>query len=219
MNNWLIFAIALAATAGLLLATVAAGAYGKGPAYKPYWEDPNKRNAILAEASSVGILAQRGPQGVVVVGYRDQLNATYRTELLSVLSQLLKAAEGYTVYLAPWATDNATRSYLALLYNGQLTLGDYLQGKVVSGTATSPKIDQAWRLANMTAEAYGSYQPLGTRPVFQTPPIYVAIFRNDTTYVAYEPFTLGRDKSFTDWFQWVKTALENLKSGQGKVTP
>jgi len=47
----------------------------------------------------------------------------------------------------------------------------------------------------------------------------VVIFRNDTAYVVYEPFTPGRDKSFTDWFQWVKTALENLRSGQGKVTP
>jgi len=219
MNNWLIFAIALAATAAVLLATIATGAYGKEPAHKPYWEDPNRRSTILTEASSVGILAQRGPQGVVVVGYRDQLNATHRTELLAVLKELLKAAEGYTVYLAPWATDNTTRSYLAMLYNGQLTLSDYLQGKVENETATSPKIDQAWRLANMTANAYGSYQPLGARRIVQIPPIYVVIFRNDTAYVVYEPFTPGRDKSFTDWFQWVKTALENLRSGQGKVTP
>jgi len=219
MNNWLIFAIALAVTAGVLLATIATGTYGKEPVYKPYWEDPNKRNTILANASSVGILAQRGPQGVVVVGYRDQLNATYRTELLAVLNELLKTAEGYTVYLAPWATDNATKRYLALLYDGQLTLSDYLQGKVVSGMATSPKIDLAWRLANMTAYAYGSHRPLGGAAVAQIPPIYVAIFRNDTAYVVYEPFTLGRDSTFTDWFHWVKTAFENLKSGQGKVTP
>ena len=219
MNNWLIFAIALAATAGLLLATVATGMYRTEPIYKPYWEDPAKRKTILAEASTVGILAQKGPQGVVVVGYRDQLNATYRTELLSVLDQLLKTAEGYTVYIAPWAADNATRSYLALLYNGQLALNDYLRGKVVNGTAASPKIDLAWRLANMTAHAYGSYRPWGGGLIAEVPPIYVVIFRNDTTYVVYEPFTLGRDRTFTDWFQWVKTAFENLKSSQGKVTP
>jgi hypothetical protein len=170
MNNWLIFAIALAATAGSLLATVATGMYGKEPIYKPYWEDPAKRKTILAEASSVGILAQTGPQGVVVVGYHDQLNATYRTELLSVLDQLLKTAEGYTVYIAPWAADNATRSYLALLYNGQLTLDDYLRGKVINGTATSPKIDLALRLANMAAHAYGSYRPWGGGPVAEVPP-------------------------------------------------
>jgi hypothetical protein len=219
MNNWLIFATAFMVTAGLLLATVATGIYGKEPIYKPYWEDPAKRKTILDETSSVGILAQRGPQGVVVVGYRDQLNATYRTELLSVLDQLLKTAEGYTVYIAPWATDNATRSYLALLYNGQLTLDEYLRGKVINDTATSPKIDLALRLANMIAHAYGSYRPWRGNPVAEVPPIYVAIFRNDTNYVVYEPFTLGRDRTFTDWFQWVKTAFENLKSGQGKVTP
>jgi hypothetical protein len=216
MNNWLIFATAFVVTAGLLLATVATGMYGKEPIYKPYWEDPAKRKTILAEASSVGILAQKGPQGVVVVGYRDQLNATYRTELLSVLDQLLKTAEGYTVYIAPWAADNATRSYLALLYNGQLALDDYLRGKVINGTAASPKIDLALRLANMIAHAYGSYRPWGGGLVAEVPPIYVVIFRNDTNYVVYESFTLGRDRTFTDWFQWVKAAFENLKSGRAK---
>jgi hypothetical protein len=208
MNNWIIFAIALVATAGVLFATVAMGIYEKGLAYKPYWEDVKKREAVLANASAIGILAQQGAQGVVIIGYRDQLNATHRAELLAVLAELLKTSEGYTVYLAPWATDNATRSYLALLYNGQITPAEYLQGKVINATATSPKVDEALRLAELIARSYGAYTPLGGGTVAQTPPIYVLILRNDTSYVVYEPFTLGRDKTFTDWFRWVKTAFE-----------
>ncbi|ACB40159.1 hypothetical protein [Pyrobaculum neutrophilum] len=219
MNNWLIMAIAFAATAGLLFATLATGAYGREPLFKPYWEDQAKRQEILGKAAQIGVLAQRGSQGVVVVGYRDQLNATNRQELLATLNELLKAADGYTVYLAPWATDNATKRYLSLLYSGKIALQDYLRGRVETSTLYDQRVDQALDLATLVANTYGQYRPLGGSPVSQTPPIYVAIFRNDTSYVVYEPFTVGRDRTYADWFKWVKTAIVNLGQEQGKVTP
>lgn len=219
MNNWLVFTIAFVVTMGILFATLATGAYGKEPMYKPYWEDQAKRQAVLNYVSQIGILAQRGPQGVVIVGYRDQINTANRPELLAVLRELLKTAEGYTVYLAPWAIDNATRGYLSLLYDGKITLQDYLQGEIKNATVFTQRVDQAFELAKLVAQSYGQYRPLGGAPVAQTPPIYVVIFRNDTSYVVYEPFTIGRDRTYTDWLRWIKTAFENLRQGQGKITP
>ncbi|MGB9704703.1 MAG: hypothetical protein ACPL3C_04585 [Pyrobaculum sp.] len=219
MNNWLVFAIAFAATAAVLLATVAANVYPREPVHKPYWDNPQARQKIITDASSIGVLASRGQQGVVVLGYRDQLNATNRAELLTAIKEVLNAARGYTVYIAPWATDNATKAYLSLLYDGRLPLEDYLKGVVTNSTAISPRVEQALALAGTIAQTYGTYQPLGGAPQAQIPPIYVAVFRNDTSYVVYEPFTLGRDRTYTDWLQWVKTAFENLRQGQGKVTP
>jgi len=219
MNNWAIFALSLAITSGLLFATLATGAYQREPLFKPYWEDPQKRQQILTAAAQVGIEVSRGDEGVVILGYRDQIDAPNRQELLAVLNQLIKDAQGYTVYLAPWAVDNATRQYLSLLYTGQLKPEDYLRGVVINATAQSPRVDQAAKLADDIARAYGTYRPGGGPPVAPRPPIYVVIFRYDTTYVVYEPFTPGRDSTYSDWYQWVKTALENLRQGQGRVTP
>jgi len=219
MNNWVVFALGLAITAGVLFATLATGAYQREPLFKPYWEDPQKRQQILTTAAQVGIEVSRGNEGVVVVGYRDQIGAPNRQELLAMLNQLIRDAQGYTVYLAPWATDNATRQYLSLLYTGQLKPEDYLKEIVINATAQSPRVDQAAALADDIARAYGTYRPLGGQPAAPRPPIYVAIFRNDTTYVVYEPFTPGRDSTYSGWYQWVKTALENLRQGQGRVTP
>lgn len=216
MNNWIVFAVALAVTLFLLLPTLATNIYSKEPAHKPYWENPAARAKILTNASAVGILAGRGSEGIVIVGYRDQLNATNRAELLAVLKEVINAARGYTIYLAPWATDNATRAYLSLLYSGKISLDDYLRGVLYNASSTMQKVDQAYALAVAIASTYGAYA--GARTV-QIPPIYVAVFRNDTSYVVYEPFTLGRDRTYADWLQWVKTALENLRQGQGKVTP
>ncbi|MEZ0319098.1 MAG: hypothetical protein ABWK05_03765 [Pyrobaculum sp.] len=215
MNNWAVFALAFVVTVALLFSTLAANVYSKEPLFKPPWEDQAARQAIIANASKIGIKAGSGPQGVVIVGYKDALGASNRLELLTTLRQLLDAASGYTVYLAPWAEDNATKAYLSLLYEGRLTLQEYLQGVVKNATGTSPRVDQALSLAKYVASVY-RYQ--GTNYV-PTPPIYVVVYRNDTTYVVYEPFTPGRDQTYGDWFQWVKTALENLRQGQGKTTP
>ncbi|MFN7105127.1 MAG: hypothetical protein ACK4M3_00840 [Pyrobaculum sp.] len=215
--NWVVFMAALVATAGLLFATLPAGS--KEPVHKLYWEDQTARQNAIQLVSQVAILTKRGDSGVVIVGYRDEINATNRAELLQVLSNVLKMAEGYTVYLAPWATDGVTRQYLSLLYNNKLTLEEYLHGVVKIEHENSTKIDGALELARFLAKVYGSYKPLGGSVAVQTPPIYIAVFRNDTTYVVYEPFTVGRDQTFTDWLQWVKTIFDNLKTGQGRVTP
>ncbi|MEM4422079.1 hypothetical protein [Pyrobaculum sp.] len=216
MNNWVIFAVALLATAGLLLGTVAAGVYSKEPIHKPYWDKPEMRQVILSNASTIGVKASEGNLGVVIIGYRDMINATNRPELLAVLREVITAARGYTVYLAPWADDNATKAYLTLLYKGTISIDDYLRGVLQNGTTVTQRVDLAKNLARTIAATYGTYA--GTRDA-PAPPIYVAIFRNDTPYVVYEPFTLGRDRTYTDWLQWVITALENLKQGQGRVTP
>ncbi|MFN3803545.1 MAG: hypothetical protein ACK4SY_00615 [Pyrobaculum sp.] len=216
-SNWVIFVAAFVATVGLLFATLPAGS--KEPVHKPYWEDQTARQKAIQLVSQVAILAKRGDSGVVVIGYRDEINATNRAELLLVLTDVLKMAEGYTVYLAPWATDNTTRQCLSLLYGGQLALEEYLHGVVKVGQPDSTKIDGALELARFLARAYGSYRPLGGVEITPIPPIYIAVFRNDTTYVVYEPFTVGRDQTFTDWLQWVKTIFDNLKAGQDKTTP
>lgn len=220
MNNWAVFAAALAITACALFATLATGAYERGPVYKPYWEDERAREEILAAASRVGVLAARGTEGVVLVGYRDQLNAPNRAELLAALRGLLETARGYTVYLAPWAEDNETKGYLSLLYNGGISPGDYLAGSAANRTAApSPRVEQALSLARRVAETYGLYRPLGGGLAVRIPPIYAAVFRNDTSYVVYEPFTPGRDRTFRDWLGWVRNALENLRRGRGRAAP
>ncbi len=217
MKNWLLFTLAFVVTLATLLATVAAGS--REPMYKPYWEDKAARQKALELISQVGVEVKRGDLGVVVVGYRDQIDAPNRGELLQTLSTLLKHVDGYTVYLAPWAIDNATKQYLSLLYLGKLSVDKYLRGEVATEAATSPNVDKALELARFLAEKYGSYHPLGGSRVFQTPPIYVVVFRNDTSYVVYEPYTFGRDSTFADWLRWVVVIFENLKVGQGKTTP
>lgn len=218
MNNWVLFAIALVATGALLFATLAMQ-YPREPLFKPYWEDQKARQQILTNVTQIGIQVARGDRGVVIIGYRDMLNAPRRGELLAVLSRLIANARGYTVYLAPWADDNATRLYLSLLYSGKISAEQYLQGVVKNGTALHPNVDKALNLAKAIAQTYGSYRPLGAGSVANIPPIYAAIFRNDTSYVVYEPFTLGRDKNFSDWAAWVISAIEMLNRGQGRATP
>lgn len=219
MRHWLIFAIALVLTVGILFATVTIGIYEKEPLYKPYWENKAARDSILQDVAAVGIKVRDGDLGVVVVGFRDQIDAANRAELLSALNEVIKVADGYTVYLLPWATDNATRGFLASLYRGDFAAGDYLKGLAANITATDERLDKAYELVKTITNTYGSYRPLGGNPYSITPPIFVAVFRKDTTYVVYEPFTIGRDSTYRDWLIWVKTAFENLKKGQGKVTP
>ncbi|MEM1663215.1 MAG: hypothetical protein QW085_06250 [Pyrobaculum sp.] len=219
MRQWIVFAIVFLLTTAILLSTVSILGYGREPIYKPYWENKDAREAILKEAAVLGIRARDGAVGVVLVGYRDQIDAVNRGELLRAVQEVIKFADGYTVYILPWAIDNSTKSLLSSLYLGQLTLDDYLRGVVANATAISEKIERAYQLANLVAKTYGAYTPLGGATQVIVPPIYVAIFRNDTTYVVYEPFTLGRDSTFKDWLSWVETAFENLKMGQGKVFP
>lgn len=219
MKHWLVFAAALSVTLGVLFATIAIGKYETEHIYKPYWEDKAARESILRDVAAVGIKVQEGAAGVVVIGYRDQIGAVNREELISALNEVIKAAEGYTVYLLPWATDNTTRGFLAALYVGGFSVAEYLRGAVADVATTSEKLDRAHELVRTIVNTYGAYRPLGGSPYAMTPPIFVAVFRYDTSYVVYEPFTVGRDSTYRDWLLWVKTALENLKAGQGKVTP
>lgn len=215
MRGWILAVLAFAATAGLLFATVSLGIYRKGPDFQPYWEDQAKRLQIISQAT-VGIRASEGDRGIVIVGYRDQLNATNRQQLLQTLSSLLSDARGYTVILAPWADDNATRAYLALLYAGRVALASYLAGNVTAEGAVgnSTAVEAARQLALNIQQAYGYRSPYPAAP-----PIYVLILPSYTQYVVYEPYQPLRDSSYADWYRWVRTAIANLNAGQGRVTP
>lgn len=214
MRSWMVAALAFVVTAGLLFATASVGIYKRGASFQPYWEDQAKKQQILSQAR-VGIRVADGDRGVIILGYRDQLNATNRPQLLTTLSYLLSDARGYTVILAPWASDNATRAYLALLYAGRIGVDSYLRGEVTSGSGgNETAVELARQLAVNISQMYGY---LGQPEL--APPIYVLIMPAYTSYVVYEPYQPLRDSSYLDWYGWVRTAIANLNAGQGRVTP